>query len=217
MTANERIIDYLQSIAPDHATNGEIRAQAKIASHQQVYVATQEMTRGGRIRGERNGNEWEFWIDSGTDNAPTRYPAAPRPPASPAPEPPAWTEESHDMDDKRFELLARQVMSRHYGQPLYKGALPGVPKQFDMVSSDGQIIGDAKYYTLVGGAKTPPAKFSVIAEYVWLMEKTAASRRFLVFGNDIRVPQEWLARYGNLVDNIDFYFLEANAHLRQLR
>lgn len=60
MTVNERILYYLQSIAPDHATNGEIRAQAKIPSHQQVYVATQEMTRRGRIRGERNGNEWEF-------------------------------------------------------------------------------------------------------------------------------------------------------------
>ncbi|MCK5582489.1 MAG: hypothetical protein KAI33_01800, partial [Elusimicrobiales bacterium] len=73
---------------------------------------------------------------------------------------------------------------------------------------DGSIIGDAKYFTLVHGRSLPPAKFSVIAEHVWLLEKTKAKRKFLVFGNDKRVPEEWLKRYGNLVKNIVFYFID---------
>jgi len=62
----------------------------------------------------------------------------------------------------------------------------------------------------------PPAKFSVIAEYVWLLEKTNAATKFLVFGNDRRVPETWLTFYGNLIDNIDFFFLDYDNHLEKL-
>jgi hypothetical protein len=50
-------------------------------------------------------------------------------------------------------------------------------------------VGDAKYYTLVGGKRLLPAKFSVIAEHVWLLEKTEALGTSLVFGNERRVPE----------------------------
>jgi hypothetical protein len=60
---------------------------------------------------------------------------------------------------------------------------------------------------MVRGTSIPPAKFSVIAEYIWLLEKTSATHKFLTFGNDRRVPKEWLRRYGHLVKNVIFYFL----------
>lgn len=88
-----------------------------------------------------------------------------------------------------FEDLARSVMNAHFGVPLVTEQVPGVPKEFDLVSPDGSIIGDAKYFTLVQGQRLPPAKFSVIAEHVWLLKKTRASVRFLVFGNQREVPQ----------------------------
>jgi hypothetical protein len=115
-----------------------------------------------------------------------------------------------------FERLAEQVMSRHFGMFLRKGTLPGVPKIFDLVSADGRIAGDAKYYTLVGGQRLPPAKFSVIAEHVWLLEKTQAARRFLVFGNQREVPVQWLKKYGHLVANVEFYFLTDEGKLETL-
>jgi hypothetical protein len=59
-------------------------------------------------------------------------------------------------------------------------------------------------------------KFSVIAEHVWLLEKTSAEKRFLVFGNDKRVPIEWLQRYGPLVHSVEFYFLDVAGHLQRL-
>ncbi|AFV22358.1 hypothetical protein Mpsy_0145 [Methanolobus psychrophilus R15] len=59
---------------------------------------------------------------------------------------------------------------------------------------------------MVRGCSLPPAKFATIAEHVWLLEKTGAKHKFLIFGNDKRVPQEWLRRYGELVDGVDFFF-----------
>ena len=85
-----------------------------------------------------------------------------------------------------------------------------------MVSPDGSIVGDAKYFTLVRGQRLPPAKFSVIAEHVWLLERTGAPTTFLVFGNDRQVPELWLRRYGDLASGIAFYFLTDDGELEQL-
>jgi hypothetical protein len=107
-------------------------------------------------------------------------------------------------------------MSRHFDAPLKPGQMPGVHKEWDMVSPDGDIVGDAKYFTLVHGQRLPPAKFSVIGEHVWLLEKTYAPTTFLVFGNDRQVPELWLERYGSLVAGVSFYFLGDEGDLEQL-
>jgi hypothetical protein len=107
-------------------------------------------------------------------------------------------------------------MSRHYGVPLQSAKVPSVPKAWDMVSLDGQYVGDAKCFTLVAGQRLPPAKFSVIAEHVWLLEKTGAAVTFLVFGSDRRVPELWLQRYGGLVSGAAFYYLTDGGDLKQL-
>lgn len=111
-----------------------------------------------------------------------------------------------------FEEKARIFMSEYYSKPLHASKHSNVPKTFDMVSDDSDIVGDAKYYTMVRGSSLPPAKFATIAEHVWLLEKTGAKHKFLIFGNDKRVPQEWLKRYGELVDGVDFFFYEIGEH-----
>jgi hypothetical protein len=118
---------------------------------------------------------------------------------------------------QQFELLATRAMSRNFGMPLQKGRVSGVPKEFDLVSADRSIVGEAKYFTMVGGERLPPAKFSVIAEHVWLLQHASAARRFLVFGNDARVPQEWLKRYGNLAQGVESCFLAWDGEVRILR
>jgi hypothetical protein len=35
----------------------------------------------------------------------------------------------------------------------------------------------------------PAAKFSIVAEHIWLLEKSGASTKFLVFGNQREVPE----------------------------
>jgi hypothetical protein len=127
------------------------------------------------------------------------------------------TQASEKPSPAAFEDLAQAVMGRHLGVPLAAGQVAGVPKEWDMVSPDGDIVGDAKYFTLVQGQRLPPAKFSVIAEHVWLLEKTGAPTTFLVFGNDRQVPELWLRRYGSLVSGVRFYFLSDDGTLEELR
>ncbi|AFV22357.1 hypothetical protein Mpsy_0144 [Methanolobus psychrophilus R15] len=44
-----------------------------------------------------------------------------------------------------FEEKARIFMSKYYSNPLHAGKHLNIPKIFDMVSDDGEIVGDAKY------------------------------------------------------------------------
>jgi len=45
LTQAQDILDYLWSVAPDGATNGEIVRALGIRSHQSVYMATQNLIR----------------------------------------------------------------------------------------------------------------------------------------------------------------------------
>ncbi len=191
----ERVLDYLWSAGPQGATNAQIRDATGIEPHQQVYMITQELKRKSKISSRRDGHEWLFFINESTEGllqSPGQ--AAPSTPLS-------------RLTAAQFENLARQVFSQRFGSPLHPGQVAGVPKLFDLVSPNGEFVGDAKYYTLVGGQHLPPAKFSIITEHVWLLEKTQAQCKFLVFGNDMEVPNRWLARYGHLRGEVVFYFL----------
>ncbi len=107
-------------------------------------------------------------------------------------------------------------MSEYFGVPLRQMRDAGLPKKFDLVSEDRSIVGDAKYLTLVHRQWDPPAKMMEIAGHVWLLEKTPASRRFLVFGNQIEVANLWLARYGVLATPVEFYFLGPTGKIDRL-
>ena len=121
------------------------------------------------------------------------------------------------MDWKEFEDLARKTMSQYFGARLIEKNPKGYPKRFDMVSSDESIVGDAKYLTLVHRERFPPAKMMEIAGHVWLLERVEAKTRFLVFGNQSGVPEKWLEKYGNLVQTVDFYFIDANGKVEKMR
>jgi hypothetical protein len=208
-TNRERILDYLWSIAPEGATNSQIRDGTDISSHQQVYMLTRELRGAGRIRGEQHGHKWVFWADESPAvqlTSPGR--AAPGE---------MYARAEREITPQVFEDLARAVMGAHFGVLLTPGEVPGVPKRFDLVSPDKDIVGDAKYFTLVRGQRLPPAKFSIIAEHVWLLEKTGAPVTFLVFGNDRQVPVLWLKRYGNLASGVAFYFLTDDGVFEQLQ
>lgn len=203
-----RAVDYLWSVAPEGASNSEIAGALEIRSHQTVYMVTQDLLRRNLVRAERRGREWVFYALEGSTDAGVRG-VVKRPPAVPM-------NMSGAISPREFEALARRVMSEHFGVLLAPGSIPGVRKEFDLVSPDRRIVGDAKYYTLVRGLALPPGKFSVVAEHVWLLEKTKAPTRFLVFGNDRSVPTLWLKRYGNLPSGVRFYFLQDHGTLESL-
>lgn len=208
MTQIERVLGYLWSIGPKGATNAEIALGTGITPHQAVYMATQNLLHQGRVRSEREGRTWVFYAQEGPAVDLGHSPVAATSPVSYA---------RAALSAARFEEMARAKLGQLFESPLPSGSLPGVPKRFDFVSPDRGIVGDAKFYTLVGGTGLPPAKFSIIAEHVWLLEKTSAPIQFLVFGNDRSVPVLWLKRYGHLAEDVAFYFLSDSGDLGKLR
>lgn len=112
-------------------------------------------------------------------------------------------------DGRAFEEYAARYLSDLWTVELTcrPVTLPGgVTKKFDLVSADGRIVGDAKYYKNIS---VPAAKWSTIAEYVWLLQHVpSAERRFMVFGLDIEVAARWLVRFRGLCEGVEFYFLD---------
>ena len=208
MTNRDEVIRFLSTISPRTASNADIVSHTGIKPHQQVFQITKSLMKEGRIKGRRAGREWHFFI--GDDPTSSSIMSSERQGKIEA------SNRTGKMTPLAFEQLCREVMSNKYGTLLRSATVDGVRKQFDLVSADESIVGDAKYYTAVKGTGLPPAKFATIAEYVWLLEKTSATRRFLVFGNDRRVPEWWLERYGGLLQGVDFYYLSDDGKLELL-
>jgi hypothetical protein len=207
MTNKESILGYLQSIYPDSATNSDIRDALKFNNHQDVFYPTRDLKDSRVISATRIGREWHFKAKESASAVSNPLPAKQKPPK---------IQQLRKMTAKNFENLVREKLSGHFQSSLTEKSVPGIGKRWDMVSSDGSIVGDAKYYTLVRGKALPPAKFATIAEHVWLLEKTNADIKFLVFGNQIEVPQLWLKKYGTLVSDVNFYFMDDEGNIEQI-
>ena len=203
VTYAQRILDFLWSIAPDGATNGQIARHLGIASQQTVYLATQDLLRRGLIRSARTGRTFLFFA---VEDEEVRL-------ARPGP---LLPDLDQPLTPAAFAALARRTLSAHYGAALSPGVIPGVRKQFALVSPDRQIVGHALCYHRVGSTGLPSAKYAIFAEHLWLLEQTGAPATFLVFGNDRQVPALWLARYGNLLSGPTFYFLTDDGQLEVL-
>jgi hypothetical protein len=204
MSHRQRTLDYLWSLAPEGATNTAIAGHLG-TTHQTAFMLTRDLMGKGLIRGEQQRRPWIFYAvnDLAEPEEVAHGYAVPNARAT--------------LSPISFEALARRVLSQHYRVELRPGQVGAVRKTFDLVSRDGQLVGDAKYYTRVGGIKPPPAKFATIAEHVWLLEHTGAARTFLVFGNDREVPVLWLARYGNLVTGTAFFYLDDDGQIECLQ
>lgn len=212
MNNQDRVLHYIKCNYPRKLTNSDIVIGTGIQPHQQVFQLTQKLLNVAQIQGIQIGNKWRFWAahckepkDPNSNCLQTKV------------EPASIADRSSVVTPAQFEKIAAVAMGCHFGVTLDKGKIPGVNKTFDLVSPDHKFVGDAKYFTMVRGKKLPPAKFSVIAEYVWLLEHTDALIKFLVFGNDRRVPEQWLKRYGSHVLGVQFFFLDGYGTLQSLK
>ncbi len=221
LTGNKRkVYDYIKQISPEWATIADIEVGADVHPHQQVYIKCQELLADKFIEGVQGRvreREWSFRVPPdqppvGGDKPPLTFDIElPRRGGQP---PPPLKATFTSVD---FERLAQKVLSQNFRVALRHRSLPGIPKDFDLVSDDGCFVGDAKYFTMVRGKQRPPAKFATIAEHVWLLEKTQARHCFLVFGNQREVPVLWLRKCGHLVRMVEFYFLADDGKLENLK
>ena len=108
---------------------------------------------------------------------------------------------------KKFEIAARKKMSDFFCVKLTEKQVSNVPKKFDMVSPDGNIVGEAKYYRKTKGGES--GKDSIFAEYIRLLEKTPAEKKFMVFGGERKILEKWFKKHKHLFeDNLAFYFYD---------
>lgn len=197
-----KVLSFLQSISPKAASNSEIGRRTGVRPHAQVFQITRKLEERGLVAGRLYGSEWEYWAtEGGRPQVKVRQVTATVDPSVPQIINLATTAA------REFEVFARRTFEREYATTLREKRLEGVPKRWDFVSDDGQIVGDAKFYTLVNGTDFPPAKMSVISEHVWLLSKLVVRQRFLVFGNEARIPRLWLEKHRHLTEGIKFWFL----------
>jgi hypothetical protein len=206
MTQTQQVVDYLWAISPDGATNAQLANALGIASQQTVYMLTQELARWGRIRSERQGRTWVFYAANsalvGTASALARA---------------RWgSSGSGERAAAQFVAVARHVLSVRYGADLAPRTVPGIRKRFALVSPDFQVVGDAKYVAGSTDAGLAPAKFAMISEDVWLLEKCQAERVFMVFGGDRQTPALWLKRFGELATGVAYYYQADDGALERL-
>jgi len=117
------------------------------------------------------------------------------------------------VDDwQAFERYARRYFSDLWGvdlQPRSVAVGGSVKWKFDLVSADGQYVGDAKWLKNI---PVPAAKWQAIAEYIWLLQKVPAAKVFFVFGRDVEVATRYLKRVGPLTAPLEFYYLDGAGH-----
>ena len=197
------ILQALQEISPNWASNAQLKTRSGL-THQGIFSITRNLADAGLVTREQRGHEWFFRIPTDVGSVERAQPA-------PAVETPTSITSGYV-----FESVARHKLQVYFGCALAKGKVESVPKIFDFLSEDESIVGDAKFFDLVRGKANPPAKFSIIAEHVWLLEKTNAQCMFLVFGKNRDVPSLWLKRYRHLVEQVTFLFLDQNDSLEVL-
>lgn len=115
-------------------------------------------------------------------------------------------------DWRSFERYARRYFSDLWGVDLQERSVSiggAVPWKLDLVSSEGRIVGDAKWLKNIA---VPAAKWQGIAECVWLLQKVAADRVFMVFGQDVEVAERYLRRVRPLTEPVEFYYLDGSGH-----
>lgn len=117
---------------------------------------------------------------------------------------------------KDFEEKARPIVEKYFDVKLEEREVKiceGLTRKFDLVSDDEEWIGDMKYYRMV---PIPAAKYSTIAEYVWLLQKTKAKHKFIVFGNSEELPKKWYSRYHGILDDVQLWFIDNEETMRKV-
>lgn len=148
MTHKEEILAFLAERPGLWIDDDELANALGINPRQTVNRICRELYASGLIRREqRDGKIRNSALASGA----SEEIAATAQPQGEAPE-------EASMTPAGFEALAEAVLSQHFGVRLSQGTIPGVPKRFDLVSPGGDVVGDAKFYTLVGGGASAPGQ-----------------------------------------------------------
>lgn len=102
---------------------------------------------------------------------------------------------------------ARDALRHAHGVPFAAASPAPLRAPLALVSGDGRIVGDALYGVRHHRGRVAPARIAAISERVWLLERTPAEERILVFLATDPAPREWLRRYGHVQRGVRFLAL----------
>jgi hypothetical protein len=91
---------------------------------------------------------------------------------------------------------------------VFRSIRTGAGKAFDLVSPDGRIVGDIKWFA---HSKDPGAKIDNIGFYVWLLKEIPNTERvFLLFNQNAKeaVERDFLRRFRQLASPVEFYYFD---------
>ncbi len=128
------------------------------------------------------------------------------------------------LDWQEFENVARKALENELDCILNCGKINinGKAKNFDLLNIDEKIVGDIKHYKMTSGGNNPSAKFSVLNEYSWLMQKLEQFqkqkwRKIFVIGEDYNVVKKYISTFDAWLDDIEIYFCNADGKLTKMR
>ena len=140
------------------------------------------------------------------------------------PEEETFTHDSSQLEWQQFENVARKALENELGCILNGGKINinGKVKDFDLLNIDENIVGDVKHYKMTSGGNNPSAKFSVLNEYSWLMQKLELYqkqkwRKIFVIGEDLNVVKKYISTFDAWLDDIEIYFCNADGKLTKMR
>jgi glutathione peroxidase-family protein len=111
-------------------------------------------------------------------------------------------------------------------EDLYKTTFPsdglvkinGKTKKFDFVNLENNIVGDAKYYSFTKTGKRPSAKFSILNEYIWLLQKLPSNwKKFIVIGKDETLVKKYVNEYLPWLEGITIYYSDGENELKIIK
>lgn len=108
-------------------------------------------------------------------------------------------------------------MSARFKTPLQPGRFPGFPRPFDLVSEDRALVGNVLRPWPKSTARLSAAQTSAISEHILLLTSVPAQQRVLVFTQAPDHIRRWLAVYGHLTGDIEFYHHRSPGELEHLR
>ena len=123
-----------------------------------------------------------------------------------------------------FEEKARRAIEEELKMELPGGKvnINGKYKNFDLVNSQKKVGGDVKHYKTTSGGNRPSAKFSILNEYVWLMQLLeqfdgSKWKKLFVVGEDLEMIKKYITEFEKWLGDIEFYYYSEETGIKKIR
>ena len=115
-----------------------------------------------------------------------------------------------------FADRARRALSRRFAMPLEPAQMRGMPRPFDLASEDGALLGIALAPTRSASRTLTTLERAELSEAVLQLSLAPTQQRVLVVGCDAARLAPWLAVYGHLAQDVEFWRLRDDGKLARL-